>query len=155
MTVPKSKETSAVYMQQDTCNNNNMRNPRCRGGYACYYCCMPSSPVLLHVYCPHPLSCCIYAAFIPCLAAYILHLFLYFLALSSLHFNGNVFTLLYHWFSLYRNSRMPYLLCVYKAYNSRSSALLVLWVCRRNPYIYAGYIRESSRIYDLLYQRVE
>ena len=27
---------------------------------------------------------------IPCLAAYILHLFLYFLALSSQHFNGNV-----------------------------------------------------------------
>ena len=35
-------------------------------------------------------------ALIPCFAAYILHLFLYFLALSSLdplHFNGNVFTL--------------------------------------------------------------
>ena len=27
--------------------------------YACY-CCMPSSPVLLHIYCPHSLSCCIY-----------------------------------------------------------------------------------------------
>ena len=25
--------------------------------YACYYCCIPSSPVLLHIYCPHPLSC--------------------------------------------------------------------------------------------------
>ena len=36
------------------CNNNNMRNSSlhllilC---YACDYCCMPSSPVLLHVYC--------------------------------------------------------------------------------------------------------
>ena len=33
-------------------------------GYACYYCCMPSSPVLLHIYCPHPLSCCIYTALV-------------------------------------------------------------------------------------------
>ena len=23
-------------------------------GYTCYYCCMPSSPVLLHIYCPYP-----------------------------------------------------------------------------------------------------
>ena len=33
---------------------------------------MPSSPVLLHIYSPHPLSCCIYTALILCLAAYIL-----------------------------------------------------------------------------------
>ena len=33
---------------------------------------LPSSPVLLHTYCPHPLSCCIHTALIPCLAAYIL-----------------------------------------------------------------------------------
>ena len=56
-------------------NNNNMCNPSLHftlWGYACCYCCMPSSPVLLHIYCPHPLSCCIYTALIPCLAAYIL-----------------------------------------------------------------------------------
>ena len=50
------------------------------------------------VACPHPLSCCIYAALIPCLDVYILYLFSYFLALSSLHpstFNGNVFIPLY------------------------------------------------------------
>ena len=23
-------------------------------GYTCYYCCMPPSPVLLHIYCPYP-----------------------------------------------------------------------------------------------------
>ena len=57
------------------CNNNNMRNPyygvthviivacpHSLWGYACYYCCMPSFPVLLHIYCPHPLSCCKYTA---------------------------------------------------------------------------------------------
>ena len=33
---------------------------------------LPSPPVLLHIYCPHPLFCCIYTALIPCLAAYIL-----------------------------------------------------------------------------------
>ena len=33
---------------------------------------MPLSPVLLYIYCPHPLSCCIYTALIPCLAVYIL-----------------------------------------------------------------------------------
>ena len=35
------------------CNNNNMRNPKLKdvgGGYACYYYCMLSSPVLLHIY---------------------------------------------------------------------------------------------------------
>ena len=34
-------------------NNNNMRNPSLHpliSGYACYYCYMPSSPVLLHIY---------------------------------------------------------------------------------------------------------
>ena len=36
-------------------------------------CCLPHpSPVLLHIYCPHPLCCCIYTALIPCVAAYIL-----------------------------------------------------------------------------------
>ena len=36
------------------CNNNNMRNPSLHpliSGYACYYCCIPSIPVLLHIYC--------------------------------------------------------------------------------------------------------
>ena len=37
---------------------------------------LPSSPVLLNIHCPHPLSCCIYTALV---------LFLYILALSSLH----------------------------------------------------------------------
>ena len=69
-------------------NNTNMRNPIIKdvGGLrmlvllhapipclAAYI--LPPSPVLLHIYCPHPLSCCIYTALIPCLAAYILHLF--------------------------------------------------------------------------------
>ena len=43
-------------------------------------------------------------ALIPCLAVYILHLFSYFLALSSLHpstFNGNVFTPLHCFFLIY------------------------------------------------------
>ena len=55
--------------------------------------------LLLHAF----ISClpALYTALIPCLAAYILHLFSYFLALSSLHpstFNGNVFTPLFHCF---------------------------------------------------------
>ena len=62
-------------------------------GYACYFCCMPSFPVLLHIYCPHPLSCCIYTALIPCVAAYILHLFLYFLHRHPYIFQHFVFTL--------------------------------------------------------------
>ena len=74
-----------------------MRNPvikRCREVLCMLlYYCMPSS-----------LSSCIYTALIPCLAAYnILHLFFYYLALSSLYpstFNGNVFTPLFHWFLL-------------------------------------------------------
>ena len=66
------------------CNNNNMCNP------------LPTSFIMglrmLVVAWPH---CCIYTALIPCLSASILHLFSYFLALSSLHpstFNGNIFT---------------------------------------------------------------
>ena len=31
---------------------------------------LPSSPVLLHIYCPHPLSCCIYTALIPSCCIY-------------------------------------------------------------------------------------
>ena len=67
------------------CNNTNIHNPTIKdeGGLrmlvllhalipclAAYI--LPSSPVLLHIYCPHPLSCCIYTPLIPCLAAYIL-----------------------------------------------------------------------------------
>ena len=48
-------------------------------GYACYYCCMPSSPVL-HIYC----TC--FSTFWHC-HPYILQ-----------HFSGNVFTPLFHWF---------------------------------------------------------
>ena len=73
---------------------------------------MPSSPVLLHIYVP--LSCCIYTY--PCLAAYILHLFSYFLVLSFLHpstFNGNVllpcFTASSLWTSL--ANTMPLCVC--------------------------------------------
>ena len=51
---------------------------------------------------------------------------------------------------LYRNSRMPYYVSI-KAYNSRSSALLALY--GRVGAIPT--IRESSRIHDRLYQRVE
>ena len=84
-------------------NNNNMRNPSLHlllWGYACYYCCMPclaayilpSSPVLLHIYC----TC-----------------FSTFLALSSLHpstFNGNVFTPFIVWVSTCHHSYpvLPY-----------------------------------------------
>ena len=80
----KTEDEGNIYaarQEMRACNNNNMRNPSL-WGYACYYCCMPSSPVLLHiggvthviiVACPHLLSCCIYIALIFCLAAYILH----------------------------------------------------------------------------------
>ena len=59
MTVPKSRETNAVYMQQD------------RGAEGLHML------LLLH-------------ALIPCLVAYILNLFLYFLALSSLPTSFNI-----------------------------------------------------------------
>ena len=52
-------------------------------GYACYYCCMPSSPVLLHICLVWELR--MLHALIPCVAVYIMPLFLYFLVLSSLH----------------------------------------------------------------------
>ena len=61
------------------CNNNNMRNPSLHPlilGYACYYCCMPSFPVLLHIYC----TC--FSTFWHC-RPYIFQ-----------HFSGNVFILL-------------------------------------------------------------
>ena len=88
MTVLKSRKTSAARQGMRACNNTNMRNPIIKhvGGLRML--------LLLH-------------ALIPCLAAYILpsspvllHLFSYFLALSSLHptFNGNVFTPLFHCF---------------------------------------------------------
>ena len=66
MTVPKSRETSAVYICSKTgdegniytatqgmraCNNNNMHNPSLHPSVSGYDCCMPSSPVLLHIYC--------------------------------------------------------------------------------------------------------
>ena len=37
------------------------RNPKLKNvgrGYACYYCCMPSSPVLLHIYLVWGYACC-------------------------------------------------------------------------------------------------
>ena len=69
----KTGDEGSIYMYMyaarqgmRACNNTNMRNPivkRCREGLHML--------LLLH-------------ALIPCVAAYILHLFLYFLALSSL-----------------------------------------------------------------------
>ena len=53
-------------------------------GYKCYYCCMPSYPMLLHIY------LVLLHVLIPCVAAYILPLFLYFLALSSLATSFNI-----------------------------------------------------------------
>ena len=66
-------------------DNNNMRNPSLLllWGYARYYCCMPSSPVLLHIYCPHPLSCCIYTPLVSLLFGTVI----------PTSFNRNVFTL--------------------------------------------------------------
>ena len=123
MTVPKSRETSAVYMQQDKAVY--MQQDRGWGqymqqdrgwGYATIVTCVPPLPppptsLLLWgfiVTCPHPLSCCIFSALIPCLAAYILpsspallHI-LYCTCFSTFwhchpyilqHFNGNIFTL--------------------------------------------------------------
>ena len=83
MTVPKSRETSAVYMQQDI--------------YACYYCCMPSSPVLLHIILPSSpvllhIYCTCSSTFWHCYP-YILH-----------HFNGNVLLPCFTGFSLHRYS---------------------------------------------------
>ena len=88
---------------------------------------MPSSPVLLHIYCPHPLSCCIYIAFIPCLAAYILPsspvlLHIHCIWFSTFwhchpyilqHFNGNVWKCLEMFLlSLIINSMYCKSLCV-------------------------------------------
>ena len=63
------KPVPAVQLDRLTLLANDMCNPKLKDvgrGYACYYCycCMPSSPVLLHIYCPHPLSCCIYTALV-------------------------------------------------------------------------------------------
>ena len=99
--------------------NNNMRNPKLkdvRRGYACYYCYMPSSPVLLHIYLVSGYAyyyCCMPS--IPVLLHIIYCSFLYFLALSSLHpsifFNGNVFYTCFTNFSLYTCLQMQYSLC--------------------------------------------
>ena len=62
---------------------------------------MPSSPVLLH---PHPLFCCIYI--LPS-SPVLLHIHVYCTCVSTFwhchpyilqHFNGNIFTPLFHWF---------------------------------------------------------
>ena len=88
----KTGDEGSIYAARQgmrACNNTNMRNP-------------PTSfimglrmLVLLHALIP-----CLAAYILPSsrLAVHILHLFSYFLALSSLHpstFNGNVFTPLY------------------------------------------------------------
>ena len=79
---------------------NNMRNPKLKDVgrvCACYYCCMPSSPMLLHIYLVWGYACCtpsspvlLHIIYCPCFSnswhchSYILQ-----------HFNGNVFTLVY------------------------------------------------------------
>ena len=62
------------------------------------------------VACCHPLSCCIYTALIPCLAAYILHLFLYFLALLYLRTctSFNILIEMFLHFAVIRQTRMHY-----------------------------------------------
>ena len=67
-------------------------------------------------------------ALIPCLAAYILHLFLYFLALSSQHFNGNVFTPLFHWFFVAYSLANTMLLCLFEPHPIL--LLVVMWYAR-------------------------
>ena len=74
-----------------TCQNLTPRNPDLPTslllwGYACYYCCMPSSPSCLAAYILPSSSVSLHINILsssPVL--HILHLFLYFLALSSLH----------------------------------------------------------------------
>ena len=96
----KTGDEGSIYAARQgmrACNNNNRRNP-------------PTSfimglrmLVLLHALIPCLAAYILHlfsyflalSSLIPCLAVYILHLFSYFLALSSLHpstFNGNVFT---------------------------------------------------------------
>ena len=110
--MPKSRATSAVYMQQDRgwgqyiCSKTGdegsiyaarqgmkaiyMQQDRGWGDATIITCVTPPyisfiMGLRMFVACPHLLSCCIHITLIPCLAAYILHLLLYFLALSSLH----------------------------------------------------------------------
>ena len=81
----KTGDEGSIYAARQrmrACNNTNMRNTIIKDVGVL------RMLLLLH-------------ALIPCLAAYILHLFSYFLVLSSLHpstFNGNVFTPLFHCF---------------------------------------------------------
>ena len=89
--------------------NNNMHNPiiiDVGRGYACYYYCMPSSLVLLHIYCP------CFPTFWHC-HPYILQ-----------HFNGNVFTPLFHWFFVVYSLATTILFCVCKPHPFRCS-----WSC--------------------------
>ena len=63
-------------------------------GYACYYCCMPSSPVLLHMCLVWGYACCMPSSpvllyiYCPCFST-----FWYCHPYIIQHFNGNVFTL--------------------------------------------------------------
>ena len=71
------------------CQNLTPRNPDLLTslllwGYACYYCCMPSSPSCLAAYIL-PSSSVLLHILSSSPVLHILHLFLYFLALSSLH----------------------------------------------------------------------
>ena len=59
----KTGDEGSIYAARQgmkACNNNNMRNPSLHLYYGVtrYYCCIllviPSSPVLLHIYFPHP-----------------------------------------------------------------------------------------------------
>ena len=64
----KTGDEGTIYAarQEMRACNNNMRNPSL---HLFYY----GVTHVIIVACPHLLSCCIYIALIPCLAAYILH----------------------------------------------------------------------------------
>ena len=79
MTVPKSRETSAVYMQQERpMRAVYMQQDRGWGHATIITCVTPP-----YIYCIMGLRMLLFS--LAFLAAYILHLFLYFLALLSLH----------------------------------------------------------------------
>ena len=108
MTMPQSRETCAVRQGMMAFNNSNICNPIIRDvgrGYVHVY------VNVIIVACPHPLSCCIHTTLIPSCCIHMpsspVLLHVYCTCFSSLwhchpyilqHFNGNVFTPLFHWF---------------------------------------------------------
>ena len=109
----KTGDEGSIYAAKQgmrACNNSNPIIKDVGRGYACYYCCMPSSPVLLHIYCPHPLSCCIYTALVSLLFGTVVP--------TSFNILMEMFLLsCFTGFSLYRNSCMPCYVSI-KAYKS-------------------------------------